>query len=256
MKTIILEIDDNNNSNVFHKSQAIEAVSVDISNGEETFGEMLFEQMATGSNLIVDLGGGNDSKKGLEIIRKADRGDWLYIIPVGNSLSSGKNAKDTFELIGRPENTIFALNQVYDMSKVQKDWMFWFGNKSLGIKSLAKELGDPKTIMIPLSPFFEIAATAGYTVGEFAEICEPFLEMQDIRDVMFEKSGKDKDKYLKIWGQYCQSVEARNMLGKFIPQICDLLGQPKNVVLCSTKGGVGKSTLSFHVLPLLSTTNR
>ncbi|ABB44902.1 hypothetical protein Suden_1625 [Sulfurimonas denitrificans DSM 1251] len=251
MKTIILEIDDNNNSNVFHKSQVIESKSVVISDGEEAFGEMLFEQMSTGSNLIVDLGGGNDSKKGLEIIKKADRGDWTYIVPVGNSLSSAKNAKDTFELIGRPENTVFALNQVYDMSTIRKDWMFWFGNKALGISSLFEELNNPKTIMIPLNPFFEIAATAGYTVGEFAQICEPFLEMPDIREVMFEKSGRDKNKYLKLWGQYCQSVEAKNTLDKFMPQIADTLGQPSNIAVCSTKGGVGKSTLSHHVLSLL-----
>jgi len=247
----ILEIDDNNNSNVFHKSQAIEAVSVDTKNGEEAFGEMLFEQMATGANLIVDLGGGNDSKKGLEIIKKADRGDWIYIIPVGNSLSSGKNAKDTYELIGRPENTIFALNQIYDLSSVEKDWMFWFGNKSLNIKSLSKELKDPKTILIPQSPFFEIAATAGFTVGEFASICEPLLELQDIRQVLYDRSNNDKDKYMQTWGQYCQSVEARNIINKFLPKIKETLGEPRNIVVCSTKGGVGKSTTSFHVLPLL-----
>ena len=63
MKNVkILEIDNNNDSNVFHNSEVVDSTSVKVEGAEEAFSDMMFELMADEIKLCCDLGGGDDSK--------------------------------------------------------------------------------------------------------------------------------------------------------------------------------------------------
>jgi hypothetical protein len=53
-----------------------------------------------------------------------------------------KNAEDMMKILRDEEKIIFALNSVNDMKNIEKEWLFWFGNESFGLKSFYEKLGD------------------------------------------------------------------------------------------------------------------
>ncbi|MBL1242802.1 MAG: hypothetical protein COA39_000120 [Sulfurimonas sp.] len=245
----IIEIDDNNNSNVFLETD-FKAVSVTTKEGKDAFRKAIFEQMVDESNqIIIDAGGGNDSILVLETLEKEGSADnFLYIIPVTNSLSQAKNAIDTYNLIGKPEQTLFVLNQVH--TSAEEEFLFWFGNAALGIPSVAEKLDhSPNYVTLRRSPIFEIAASNGYTIDQLASIARE-IDSQDVNKLFFEESNGDIDVWTKMKHQYEQSQMADEYLLENLAALKEAIKGFKNLAVVSTKGGVGKSTLSWHLLPL------
>lgn len=245
----ILEIDDNNNSNVFGNSEVIDCMSVKVDGSEDAFTDVLFEQMANGVKLVLDLGGGNDSRAGLKLIKDSGVA-FTYIIPVGNSLSQLQNAVETYNLINEPENTVFALNQVNDMDKIKKDWIFWFGSEEFGIDSVSEKLNNPKIIFIPRSPLFELSALHGITISELATIGNG-IPREKYLNILFKQSGGDKEIFKSLNSKYKQSVLAKEYLELVMESLKEAVGTTKNIAVVSTKGGVGKSTIAWHLAPLI-----
>ncbi len=246
MTTKIIEIDDNNNSNVFHNSKLVNnAVSVNLRKGEEAFTDAIFEQMDSGAKIILDFGGGNDGKKGLKIIENFDV-NFTYVIPVGNSLAQAQNAVDTYNLIKNKDRVIFALNQINDIKNLKNEWVFWFGSKELGLSSIAEKLGNPSTIFIPRSPLFEIAALIGLTISELADFAR---DIENPTKLFFEQSKGDKEIFKKLMSKHSQAKAAIRYTDSILPILKDSLQNVKNVAVISTKGGVGKSTIAWHLLP-------
>ena len=171
MKKIkLIEIDDNNSSTaIFDKTELFEAVSVSTKEGEDAFTDASFEQMANDNHInIFDFGGGNDSRKGLEMLANFGGDDFLYIIPVMNSMAGSKNAIDTFRLINKPKQTLFILNNVQNKEDIEKEFIFWFGSNDLGILSIYEALDKPKFEIVEYSPILVISAMSGLTVSELA----------------------------------------------------------------------------------------
>lgn len=245
----ILEIDDNNNSNIFANSDVVNGLSVKVDGSEDAFTDMLFEQMANDIKLVLDLGGGNDSKAGLKLIKDSAI-PFTYIIPVGNSLSQLQNAVDTYNLIDEPDNTIFALNQVTNIDKVKKEWIFWFGSEEFGIESVSEKLNKPKTIFIPRTPLFEISALNGITIAELAKLSDGIPKEKAI-NIFFKESKGDKDIFKSLNNRYKQSLLAKEYLDLVTKQLKDSVGNPNNIAVVSTKGGVGKSTIAWHLAPII-----
>jgi MinD-like ATPase involved in chromosome partitioning or flagellar assembly len=245
----IIEIDDNNNSNVFNDT-SFESVSVTTKHGKDTFRKAIFEQMVDESNyIIIDAGGGNDSKMVLETLAKeGSSDDFLYVIPVTNSLSQAKNAIDTFSLINKPEQTLFVLNQVHESA--EEEFLFWFGNDELGIESVEEQLGQKVNfVILKRSPIFELAASNGFTIEQLAEIARA-IETKDTNKLFFEQSNGDMQTWQKLKNQYEQSQMADEYLIENLDALKQAVSGFRNVAVVSTKGGVGKSTLSWHLLPL------
>ena len=57
------------------------------------------------------------------------------------------------------------------------------------------------------------------------------------------------NKFKDLMGKYKQSILAENFVNSNIPQISKFVKKYKNIAVCSTKGGVGKTTISSHILP-------
>ncbi len=245
--TKIIEIDDNNNSNVFKNSNLINAVSVSLKEGEEAFADAVFEQMENNTKIILDFGGGNDSKKGLKIIENFDV-DFTYVIPVGNSLAQSQNAIDTYNLIKNKNKVIFALNQISDPSNIKNEWCFWFGSKELGLESIEAKLNNPKIIYIPRSPLFEISALAGLTICELADFAR---KIENPTQLFFKQSKGDKTIFKRLMAKHSQAKAAVRYVDSILPILNDSLGQQSNIAVISTKGGVGKSTIAWHLLSAL-----
>lgn len=250
MKKIkLIEIDDNNSSTaIFDKTELFEAVSVTTKDGEDAFTDASFEQMANDSHInIFDFGGGNDSRKGLEMLANFGGDDFLYVIPVMNSLAGSKNAIDTFQLINKPKQTLFILNNVQKKEEFEKEFLFWFGSLELDIPSVYEALGKANFEVVEYSPILEISAMSGLTVLELAQFSKNFSG--DAKSEIFKISEGDKNKYKKIMSKYKQSILAEKFVNANIPQIAKIVKKYKNIAVCSTKGGVGKTTLSAHILP-------
>lgn len=244
-KVRIIEIDDNNNSNIFEDVE-FEAVSVTTQDSDEAFQDALFDQIADDYNIVLDAGGGNDAKKVLMMLEKANEADnFTYLIPVGNSRAQAQNAKDTFDLIDRPEQCVFVLNQVHDLKKVEKEFLFFFGDDKLGVKPAFEN--EVEYIALGFSPAFELAAAVGKTIGNLAEVADK-LQGQNIRELFYAQSDGNKDEFKKLYAQYGQSQMAHEYLEHNFPALVEKLKGVKNVCVVSSKGGVGKSTISWHLI--------
>lgn len=242
----IIEIDDNNNSNIF-KDVDFEAVSVTTKEGDEALQDALFEQMAADCSICLDSGGGNDARKVLKMLEDMNEADnFSYIIPVGNSRAQVQNAKDTYDLIARPEQCIFILNQVHDIRNLKQEFLFFFGSKDLGIEPLL-DINKIKYLPLEYTPSFELAAMNEKTIFELAQIAYD-LKDENIRELFFKKSNGDKNEFNRLYSQYKQSLKAYEYLTTNYHQLENALKESKNVCLASTKGGVGKSTIAWHLI--------
>ncbi len=247
MKNVkIIEIDDNNNSNCF-KDVNFKAVSVSTNEGDEALQDALFEQMSSDCSIVLDSGGGNDARKVLKMLEDNNESDnFTFIIPLGNSRTQVQNAKDTFDLINRKDQCIFILNQVHDLKNVEKEFMFFFGNDVLGIDSLFN-INEIKYLALEYTPCFELAALGDKTIFELASIAKN-LKSKNIRQLFFEKSDGDKNEFKRLYSQYKQSLMAAEFIDENYPPLLEILKGASNVALASTKGGVGKSTIGWHLI--------
>lgn len=257
MKNVrIIEIDDNNNTSKSYKNNtSFEMLSVDTSQADEAFQDAILKgfELEKSLNLIIDAGGGNDSKLVLNTISENELSDeMLFIIPVMNSMSSASNAIETFQLINKPENTILVLNN-YMTQDVKKEFLFFFGSKDYGIDSLYEALAEPNIVAIPNTPLFEIAALNGMTISQMAQISKD-ISAQDVpyRELFYKESGGDEAEFKRLDNQYKQSKKARLYIEQNLPALAEAVESSGKNKICvvSTKGGAGKSTLSFNLLPL------
>jgi hypothetical protein len=241
----IIEIDGNNNSNVFKNSTTINAVSVTLKNGEEAFADAIYDQMQNNTKIIIDFGGGDDSRRGINIIQNFDV-SFTYIIPLNNSLAQIKNALDTYNLIRDKSKVIFALNQINNFKDIKKEWCFWFGNKELGLESAYDKLLNPTTIYIPKTPLFEISALSGYTITELANFARG---IENATKLFFNQAKGDKEIFLKLASKHSRAQAAIKYVDSILIMLKEVLQDANNVAVISTKGGVGKSTIAWHLLP-------
>ncbi|MFA6177924.1 MAG: hypothetical protein WC694_03490 [Candidatus Paceibacterota bacterium] len=253
----IIEIDDNNDtSTCFKNNTDFEMVSISTKDGDEAFQDAIIKSFQSQDDfyLGIDSGGGLDSRKVLEIIKDNElEDDFLYIIPVMNSLSSAKNAIDTYKLVNDHKNTLFVLNNVYNPSEIEKEFLFFFGSKDFGLDSLYEALKKPAIAIIEHTPLFEIAALNGVTIKQLGDISKSFEATgKNKNEILFEKSGGDSEKFKQLDNQYKQSKKCNEYLSRNLDQLKKIIQKSgkKKVCICSTKGGVGKSTIAFHILPL------
>ncbi len=246
----ILEIDDNNNSNVFQHSEEVDGESVKVKNGDNALTDLIFDYFENQIQMVVDAGGGNDSIATVKLIK--DSGvPFTYIIPVGNSLAQLENAKATYDLIGDPQNTIFAINRVHDIDDVEKEFTFWFGDDDLGIESFAKTIDSikTKTVLIEHSSLFELSAVNGITINELAQFSHG-LDKTQAMELFCKETQGNREQFKKMVAQWKQSIAAVAYLEKTLKQFKKIKTQ-KNIAVVSTKGGVGKSTIAWHLAKLI-----
>lgn len=218
----VLEIDNNNITNVFNKSNVIGvAESITVKECAEKLEEVSFLLLAQSEEvLVIDCGGGDDT---LSVLKQIDElafdqlADVVYIIPLMNSLSQAKNAEDMARVL-KGKKIVFALNAINDFEKIEKDWVFWFGSEFLGVESYFEKLNKPKCIYIPASPLFEIATLHNVTLFDFATPAN-HISMHDFQTALFEETKEDKNAFKAGLQQFRQNVAAKNFLDSFIKTI-------------------------------------
>ncbi|WP_331775023.1 nucleotide-binding protein [Sulfurospirillum sp. 1612] len=218
----ILEIDDNNRSDIFKNSGYIKRFeSIKVNECENKLEELTFTLLEdTEDVLIIDAGGGNDTKSVLKAIQDLDLKEIAkvtYIVPIMNSFVQAKNAVDMAKIL-KDENIIFALNAVEDISKIKQDWLFWFGDESLGLESYFEKLGKPQTVIIPRSSFFELASLSRMTISDFAQQARA-VDLATFQKVAFNEHKNNKELYLKELREFRASKRSKDFLDSFIDTI-------------------------------------
>jgi len=218
----ILEIDDNNQSSIFTKSEFIKRFeSIKVKECESKLEELTFKLLdETKEVLIIDCGGGNDTKKVINNIKElnlSDLADVTFIVPIMNSYMQAKNAEGMKDLLTN-KKVIYALNGVVDTSSVRKDWLFWYGSDLLGLENFEEKLGFPKSVKIPHSHYFEIAALNKMTISDFAKKARE-VDMLTFQKELFEKYKDNKEKYIEELRAYKRSKGAKDFLDSFMVKL-------------------------------------
>lgn len=201
----IFEIDDNNDSNFFTNSSIIKPDRCQTvrTTDKNIVAQIVVETIAGDTKIIVDGGGGNDSRKTISLIKSVgDDVRKLWLIPFDRNIDNFKSAIETSELIADPQNTVFVLNG-YSNDKSEFDWFF------------SKKIEN--YIEIPYSDLFHFSQEQKYTVHDLALISKTVAK-SDIKNLLRDKFTKDgvlnSGKFIEAFNEYLKSEKAAELLNE------------------------------------------
>jgi len=212
----IFEIDNNNSTNIFSHSAIIQENTKNVkTHNKDITAEIIFETLSSDNEIIIDAGGGDDARMVIDIVQGIGEANIKWIIPLNRNLAQLKNASDTFQKIDDPKNTLFALNGYSSKETLEEDFIFYFGNKNLNIKSIKDTLKISNELTIPYTSYFEIAEQKGFTLHDLAAISKE-LDKNAAKSMFYEKFKDDKAAFLSAWGDYRLSENASFVLDEII----------------------------------------
>lgn len=207
----VVELDNNNNSIVFNNSDFLtsdKAISLKLDQKDRAISDMLFDVMSDESlDYIVDVEGSDGTYKILDAV-KSIQIPKTYLIPTLRIKKYLKNALDTYEYIGDPQNTFFALNQYQNLQNVKSEFKYFYGDKDMGIKPVSPLFKSANVIYIPWSDLFQVAEDDEQTILDLANISRDISEAE-ARATSFQLAAGDRDKFAALIAQYQNSQEAQ-----------------------------------------------
>lgn len=201
----IFEIDDNNSSYYFVNSNLItpDKCQTVRTNDKNIVAQIVVDTIAGDQKIIIDGGGGNDSRKAIELIKSVgDDVRKLWLIPFDRNTDNFKSAVETAELIADPQNTVFILNG-YSGDKSEFDWFY------------SKKIEN--YIEVPYSDLFHFAQEQKLTLHDLAQISQsiPKSEIKQILKDKFTKDGiLDQNKFIAKFNEYLKSEKAAELLNE------------------------------------------
>lgn len=207
----LLEIDDSNNtSSVFDQSKTLEnkVKSVKLSDGADAFSNALFEQMSTKADIIIDAGGGSDSKAVIEmIVNETGEKEVVFIVPLMSGRAQTQNALATYQMLqGRP--VAFALNAASSTDQ----FIFWHGSENYGLTGVDKKLQKLPSAFIPQTHLFDLAATTGETILDLADQFASFTTPAEAREGIFELANGDQAEFVRLMARFRISTACKNYI--------------------------------------------
>lgn len=174
---------------------------------------------------VLDIGSGADTLEAIEQFQKVSYIQIKYIIPIDSSLRNLKNAKQTIEKIGENQNISFVLNKVFDASKIQEQFLFFFGSKKMKISSFKDKYPSFKFASIPYSNFFELASVDSYSIADMAQISRE-VSMEDAvtvyqKEYLVDKN--DEQEFDRRITNYLKSQEARVIVDTTVASLSSIL---------------------------------
>jgi len=208
----LLEIDDNNQTSlIFNDSEVLKkrVISVDIKSGEDAFSDALFAITQNSDvDVIIDAGGGNDSKKVIEMVASQTSYDEsVFIIPLMSGREQVQNALSTYELV-KNRKVLFVLNA----GRAINEFVFWYGDETDGIPSVSKELLNMPTVFIPWTQLFDRAAMSGESIKDIWSFCKIFKDSKEARDEIAKLANGDKAEFKRLLNRY----RLANLIDKYI----------------------------------------
>ena len=187
-----IEIDDNNkNSDVYTLSRVMNTMqSIQLKDGIDMLQDVVFDLMEMREHhyIIIDAGGGNDTKEVVSLIKTleiTEVAELIYIVPFMSSKAQIQNIRDMHSAkLFDKERVVYVLNSVKDMLNVENEFLFWFGNNDLNIPSLYEELEQPQCLHIPYTNLFDIATIGAETIYDYSENARNFSAIEYNKFVM------------------------------------------------------------------------
>jgi len=211
----IYELDDHNNTAAsFINSDILKDKTQNstIDKAEDLLDDIFFEaQTKPDLNIIIDVGGGSDTQKLLEYIKQQPLQNSIkYLIPI-TAADSAENMIETYNMIPKSENIHFILNS-YMTNDLKSEFLFFFGDKKLGINSLESELNKKlKYFKIPFSNFFIISKTKyKMTITDLASKSKD-LSTEEASKSILEAAAGDSEKYKMMYNQYRVSLKTADL---------------------------------------------
>ena len=210
---LVLEAD-NNNKTILNNS-FIQIKNLFASDDENLISELIFNDE---NDILIDAGGGDDSRKVVEILAKNEVDIDYFFIPISNDFETVKNLIDTVNLIKsnfKEPKIILVLNKVNNLNKLQEEFLFIFGKQELGIKNLLKtDLKDTfkNVVVIPQNNLISYIKNAfGQTLKDFLKSLKeleqiPLSELQKkwvtVCRENFKKEEEQKECFKKKYQNY------------------------------------------------------
>ena len=217
----ILEIDNSNNSLVFKNSDFLtedKAISVKLDQKDTVISDMLFDIMCESElDYIVDVGGGDDTQKILDILKPLEL-EKTYLIPTLKIKKYLQNAEDTYKYIDDFENTFFVLNQYQNQKNIKQEFKYFYGDKDMGIKPVSNLFKNAQVISLPYSDLFQIAEDDEQTILDLASVANGVTEQQ-AREMSFKLADGDRDKFRILITQYNNSLKAQELFQEIEEQV-------------------------------------
>lgn len=201
----IFEIDDNNDSNFFTNSSIIkpETCQTVRTNDKNIVAQIVVETIAGDTKIIVDGGGGNDSRKTISLIKSVgDDVRKLWLIPFDRNIDNFKSAIETSELINDPTNTVFVLNG-YSKDKSEFDWFY-----SKNIENYVE---------VPYSDLFHFSQEQKLTIYDLSLISKTLTKSaaKELLRNKFTIDGiLDSPKFIGAFNEYLKSENAAKLLNE------------------------------------------
>ncbi|MEA2017535.1 MAG: hypothetical protein U9N59_03720 [Campylobacterota bacterium] len=209
----IVELDNSNNSLVFKNSDFLtedKAISVKLDQKDNVISDMLFDIMSDPNlDYIVDVGGGDDTRKVLDILKPIELPK-TYLIPTLKIKKYLQNALNTYNYIDDPSNTFFVLNQYSDIKNIKQEFRYFFGDADMGIEPVSKVFKKSQAIYMPYSDLFQIAEDDEQTILDLASISQGVSEAE-ARKMSFELAAGDRAKFGVLITQYNNSIKAQKL---------------------------------------------
>ncbi len=206
----IIELDDDVNSMLFENSDFLtseNSLNVTLSQKGEVVGDVLFDAMSDPSiNYILDVGAGNNVHQIIESLVSLPLPK-TFLIPATSDKKYLENAKKTYELINDPQNTIFVLNRYVKYSEIKEQFIYFFGDKKLGITPVSPIFKTAKWIALPASNYYQIAEDENQSLLDLANI-SILKNRDDARREFYEISNADRALFHILWSKYEKSIEA------------------------------------------------
>ena len=191
----VWEIDDNNKSFYYTNSDILTENNCQTvrTDDEEIAANIALETITSGEKIIVDGGGGNDTRAAIKLIKAVgDDVSKVWLIPVDPNSDDFKLAQETAELIDDPDNTYFILNNF-----VSEKQFRWFDRKKY-----------KNFVEVPYSELFAYAREEKQTLYDLAQISQNMSKEQakQIFIEQFTEDGElDREAFKKAFNDFLKS---------------------------------------------------
>lgn len=208
----IVEIDNNNNTSLSYSDSDVlkdKCRTIRLKDADETLDEIFFDALQNNKTTIIDAGGGDDTNRVLEFLGEQSQAQIQYIIPMTPG-ADGDNVISTFNRIPAKDNVLVILNGYHDIEDLQKEFLEWFGDRSLDIKGIQKQINAPY-IAIPFNHFFRISKRYKMTISDLAELSNG-LSPEQATEMFMKESEGDAKHYRGLYKKYKISLRAARVL--------------------------------------------
>lgn len=210
---LIYEIDNNNDTLATYENSKVlkdKVKNLKVNDAEDELDLIFYDALANEKDIILDLGGGDDSKKVLEFIKMQPKDNIVYIVPT-LAASDIKNLKDTYEMIDDKSKALIVLNGYYDRDDLKKEFLFYFGSEAAGVESFKNQY-KTNEVSIPFDHLFNIAKTFKLTLLDLANFADMFSSNEDARDQLLEAADGDDVAYAQTYKKYRNALKAKKLI--------------------------------------------